>query len=167
MNTQGRLLGRYLSSINAGELHWIGLRPGRKEPMQSVDSVLAIAEKGLEGDHRCLKTPGSARQVTLISEEHIACIKSLCELEHLSPSLLRRNLLVSGINLNILRHQRFQIGDAIFEATAQCHPCSRMLEPLGPTGPANMMGYGGLCAKIISSGVICVGDKVEPILTAL
>lgn len=165
MNTQGRLIGRYLTSIRAGELNWIGLRPARKAPMEVVDSVMAIAEQGLEGDHRCLKTPGSARQVSLISEEHISCIKSLCNLEDLPPDLLRRNLLVSGINLNALRHQRFRIGDAIFEATAQCHPCSRMVEPLGPSGPANMLGYGGLCAKILSSGVIRVGDKVEVILS--
>lgn len=164
MNTQGRLLGRYLSTVEPGELRWIGIRPARKEAMLNVDRVEAIAEKGLSGDHRCLKTPGSARQVTIISEEHIACIKSLCQIDELAPELLRRNLLVSGINLNALRHQRFQIGAAVFEATAQCHPCSRMIEPLGPSGPANMLGYGGLCAKIIVSGEIAVGDKVTPIL---
>lgn len=166
MNTQGRLLGRYLSTVSPGELRWIGLRPARKQAMISVESVNALAELGLEGDHRSSKTPGSARQVTLISEEHIACIKSLCHIDELPPEWLRRNLLISGINLNALRHQRFRIGDALFEATAQCHPCSRMVEPLGPSGPANMLGYGGLCAKIIESGKISLGDQVIPVLTA-
>ncbi|MBB6522641.1 MOSC domain-containing protein [Pseudoteredinibacter isoporae] len=164
MNTQGRLLGRYLSTVSPGELRWIGLRPARKKAMISVERVMALAELGLEGDHRSTKTPGSARQVTLISEEHIACIKSLCQLDELPPEFLRRNLLISGINLNALRHQRFKIGDALFEATAQCHPCSRMVEPLGPSGPANMLGYGGLCAKILEGGEITVGDQIIPVL---
>ncbi|WP_299973017.1 MOSC domain-containing protein [uncultured Pseudoteredinibacter sp.] len=163
MKTQGRLLGRYLSTISAGELRWIGVRPARKENMLHVDSVLAIAGRGLEGDHRCAKTPGSARQVSLISEQDISCIQKLCGVEELGPELLRRNLLVRNVNLNILRHQRFKIGEAEFEATAQCHPCSRMIEPLGPSGPANMYGYGGLCAKITKTGRISVGDKLEVI----
>ncbi|WP_299775605.1 MOSC domain-containing protein [uncultured Pseudoteredinibacter sp.] len=125
MKTQGRLLGRYLSTITPGELRWIGLRPARKERVVDVNSVLAIADRGLEGDHRCAKTPGSARQVSLISEEDLSCIKQLCGVRELKPELLRRNLLVRNVNLNILRHQRFKIGEAEFEATAQCHPCFR------------------------------------------
>lgn len=163
MKTQGRLLGRYLSTVSPGELRWIGLRPARKERLLDVNSVLAIADRGLEGDHRCAKTPGSARQVSLISEEDLSCIKQLCGIRELKPELLRRNLLVRNVNLNILRHQRFKIGEAEFEATAQCHPCSRMIEPLGPSGPANMYGYGGLCAKITKTGLISVGDKLEVI----
>jgi len=78
----------------------------------------------------------------------------------IDPAILRRNLVVSGINLTALRHQRFQIGDALFEATALCHPCSRMEKALGKHGVAAMLGHGGLCAKIIRGGKITVGDDV-------
>ena len=103
---------------------------------------------------------GSARQVTLINREHIEVVAKLLGLESIDPGLLRRNLVVSGINLIALRHQRFRIGEAEFEATAQCHPCVRMEQALGKGTVAAMLGHGGICAKIIKGGVIAVGDEV-------
>lgn len=155
------LYKRYAVQLPPAELVWIGLRPGRKEPMQSVQGCLAIAERGLEGDHRTSKTPGSARQVTLISEEFIASIAGYTGLPNIDPSQLRRNLVVRGINLNALRYQQFQLGDAVFQATALCHPCSRMEETVGPGTVSAMMGYGGLCCKVLQSGEIALGDRLQ------
>ncbi len=160
-NSQSRLIARYTEGLSAGTLQWIGLRPQHKAEMLNVGQVKAIANHGLEGDHRCQKTPGSARQVSLIAQEHVEVIASLLGREQIDPSLLRRNLVVSGINLYALRHQRFRIGEAEFEATAQCHPCSRMEQALGKGAVAAMLGHGGLCAKIIKDGVIRLGDRVE------
>src|SRR5690606_31815847 len=78
----------------------------------------------------------------------------------IDPALLRRNLVIAGMNMNLLRYQRLQIGEAILETTALCHPCSRMNEALGPGGAAAMFGYGGLCAKVIRGGRLSVGDSV-------
>jgi MOSC domain-containing protein YiiM len=50
----------------------------------------------------------------------------------------------------------------LFEATQLCHPCSRMEQELGPGGVVAMLGYGGLCARIIESGAIALGDRVIP-----
>nr|WP_243431988.1 MOSC domain-containing protein [Aliamphritea spongicola] len=141
-------------------MSWIGLRPGRKQDMIEVSEVQALETLGLEGDHRCDKTPGSARQVTIISEEYIQMIRHFTGLETLPPGVLRRNLVVKNINLTALRHQQFTIGDALFEATALCHPCSRMETALGKGGVAAMLGHGGLCAKILRSGTIRIGDAV-------
>jgi len=60
-----------------------------------------------------------------------------------------------------LRRQRFQIGEAWLEATQLCHPCARMESELGPGAVVAMFGYGGLCAKVISGGVIAIGDSVS------
>jgi MOSC domain-containing protein YiiM len=107
------------------------------------------------------KSEGSARQVTIISAEFIHQIEHFLQLKHsIAPAMLRRNLVVSGINLHLLRHQRFQIGSAIFEATALCHPCSRMETALGKGAVAAMFGHGGLCAKVIQTGTIELGDEV-------
>jgi len=163
MNAQGRLIGRFTKELPPGTLEWIGLRSKRRAPMVLVNQVMALAELGLEGDHRCQKTPGSARQVTLISQEYIGLIAHFLGRDEIDPAVLRRNLVVSGINLTALRHQRFRIGDAEFEATALCHPCARMEEALGKGGVAAMLGHGGLCARILKSGSIAVGDKVEKI----
>ncbi|NOX26979.1 MAG: MOSC domain-containing protein [Gammaproteobacteria bacterium] len=163
MTSQARLFSRYIQDLPSGKLEWIGLRPARKEPMQEVNEVNAIAGSGLAGDRRCKASPNSARQVTIISAEQIKLIASLLRRKDIDPALLRRNLVVSGLNLNALRHQRFRIGDAEFEATAQCHPCSRMDGALGKGGCAAMLGHGGLCAKIIVGGLIKVGDEFIPL----
>ncbi len=111
MSVQGRLFARYLNDLPAGKLEWIGLRPARKEPMHVVESAMALEGFGLEGDRRCQGSEGSARQVTIISVEYIDTITRLLKKDAIDPALLRRNLLVSGINLTALRHQRFQLGD--------------------------------------------------------
>ena len=161
MNSQTKLFARYITQLPPGELTWIGVRPARREPMQSLTQTNAIEELGLQGDHRMTKTPGSGRQVTLISEEFIHQISHFLGGKPVSPALLRRNLVVKNINLNALRYQNFQIGDAIFQAGALCHPCTRMEQALGKGAIAAMMGYGGLCCKIIRGGEIKVGDSVE------
>lgn len=160
MNAQGRLISRFLEDIPAGKLEWIGLRPARKVAMVSVEKTLAIADRGLQGDRRLEGSNGSARQVSIISVEFIRAIADNLGVAHIPADILRRNLLVSGINLNALRHQYFQIGSAVFQATAQCHPCSRMETALGKGGLVAMLGYGGLCAKILESGEISCGDEV-------
>jgi MOSC domain-containing protein YiiM len=83
-------------------------------------------------------------------------------LPSIKPARLRRNIVVSGINLNALRRQRFRVGKALFEATQLCHPCARMEQELGSGGVVAMLGYGGLCARIIEAGVIACGDAVLP-----
>jgi len=160
MNSVGSLLSRHLQDLPPGKLTWIGLRPERKAAMKTVEEVQAIKDLGLEGDRRCTGTPGSARQVTLINQEHIDVVASLLGIDSINPNFLRRNLVVSGINLIALRHQRFRIGEAEFEATAQCHPCLRMEKALGKGAVGAMLGHGGICAKIITSGTISIGDAV-------
>ena len=160
MTKRSNPLDRFACDLSPGTLTWIGLRTKRRAQVLAVEQAEAIASQGLEGDHRMSKTPGSARQVTLISREFIQQIAHFTAMESIDPVLLRRNLVVAGINLNALRHQRFQIGEALFEATALCHPCSRMETALGKGGVAAMIGHGGLCARILSTGTIRVGDQL-------
>ena len=165
--SQKRLFARYLEDLPAGELSWIGLRPERRAEVVEVGSVQAIAGSGLEGDHRFENTLGSGRQVTLMSEEYVGQIAHFLSLSGEAvvanaalARLLRRNLVIKGMNLEALRYQQFSIGGAIFEAGAICHPCLRMEELLGKGGIAAMIGHGGLCLKVVQSGKISVGDAV-------
>ena len=154
-------LDRFARDLPEGRLEWIGLRRARRQDVDVVESAVAIAERGLEGDHRSDKTPGSGRQVTLISREFIGQTAHFLCREHIDPALLRRNLVISGINLHALRYQRFEIGEALLEAGALCHPCSRMESALGRGGVAAMIGHGGLCCRILRGGRLRVGDSVR------
>jgi MOSC domain-containing protein YiiM len=161
MKTQQKLFARYLKHLMPGRLDWIGLRPAHKQEMLEVDTALALQNHGLEGDHRCNKIPGSGRQITIISAEYIQQIEHFSGKQNIAPGLLRRNLIVSGINLSALRYQQFTVGEAVLQASALCDPCSRMEQALGPGGFAAMLGHGGLCAKIIRGGQITIGDAVS------
>jgi len=160
MDSDTRFLEKLHREVAPGKLGWIGLRTERRGQVQVVEHAQAIVGSGLEGDHRCLKTPGSARQVSIISREYIHQIQHQLGMDFIDPAPLRRNLVISGMNMNLLRFQRLQIGEAIFETSALCDPCSRMDENLGKGGAAAMFGYGGLCAKIIQGGLISLGDRV-------
>jgi MOSC domain-containing protein YiiM len=115
---------------------------------------------GLVGD-RYKGNPESKRQVTLIQSEHLEVIGELMGVQGVDPALLRRNLLISGINLLALQRAQFRIGSTLLEGTGQCHPCSRMESSLGPGGYNAMRGHGGITAKVIEAGQISVGDVVR------
>lgn len=153
-----------------GAVEWIGVRPkpiktlagfNQKQPMLVVDQVEAREEYGLTGDRYAKK--GGKRQVTLIQWEHIPVIASLVHAENVQLSDLRRNIAVSGINLLALKNKRFVIGDAVFEYTGLCDPCSAMELALGAGGFNAMDGHGGINARIIKTGIIRISDKVKVI----
>lgn len=143
-----------------GTLEWIGLRPGRREAVVPVTEATVVAGEGLEGDHYSKK--GGNRQVTLIQAEHLRGVAGMLHREEVDPSLTRRNLLITGLNLLALKNARFQIGESvILETTGLCHPCSRMEENLGPGGYQAMRGHGGLTARVVQGGQIRLGDQVK------
>jgi MOSC domain-containing protein YiiM len=68
------------------------------------------------------------------------------ERENIDPALLRRNLVVSGVNLLALNRAHFHIGTAVLLGTGPCHPCSRLETNLGSAGYNSMRGHGGMGA---------------------
>jgi MOSC domain-containing protein YiiM len=142
-----------------GEVVWIGLRPARKEPMQTVLKVQANPESGLQGDR--YQGRSGVRQVTLIQAEHLNVVASCLGRDAVAPELLRRNIVVKGINLLALKNKTFRIGSAKLEMTGLCHPCSRMETLLGPGGYNAMRGHGGITARIITSGEIAKTSSVH------
>lgn len=146
-----------------GKLEWIGIRPVRKQPLVQLEEVKVTKEGGLEGDHFAGKF-SKKRQVTLIQKEHLDAVSSIMNISNIDPGLVRRNLVISGINLFALRDQKFQIGEVVFEGTGYCHPCSRMEENLGSGGYNAMRGHGGITACIIEGGKMNVGDTVKLII---
>jgi MOSC domain-containing protein YiiM len=142
----------------SGQLRWIGLRPARGVPMRAVDSAEVVVGKGLRGDRYA--SASGKRGITLMQAEHLPVIAALVGLDAVETAALRRNLVVSGMPLIALKGRRFRIGDVLCEGTAPCDPCSRMEAALGPGGYNAMRGHGGLCARVLQSGTLRVGDAV-------
>lgn len=141
-----------------GRVDWIGVRPSRRVPPRPCREALAVAGVGLSGDH--YQGGSGSRSVTLVQAEHLPVVAALMGLDDLAPALLRRNLVISGLNLLALKGQCFQVGEALLQGTGPCHPCSRMEEALGPAGLNAMRGHGGLTARILKGGLIRIGDPV-------
>jgi len=143
-----------------GSVKWIGVRPARRAPLESLVSVEAITGKGLAGDRSAERKKDSKRQVTLIQAEHLSAVANILGVTEIDPGDVRRNIVVAGINLLSLKGQQIQIGSAILEITGPCHPCSRMEENLGKGGYNAMRGHGGWCTKVVQGGTIEVGDEI-------
>ncbi len=154
-------LGELLATLpQTGRLEWIGLRPARGAPVQMVAEAELIPGQGLCGDRFAARSADNPRQVTLIQHEHLAAIASLAGLDMVEPELLRRNLVVAGINLLALKDKRFRIGAALLEYGGPCHPCSRMERALGAGGYNAMRGHGGIIARVVAGAPIRIGDPV-------
>ena len=101
------------------------------------------------------------RQVTLIQHEHLPVVAALTGRDAVTPDRLRRNLVVSGINLIALKEKKFRVGEVLLEGTGPCAPCSLMEHNLGPGGYNAMRGHGGITAIVLKGGTIHVGDAVQ------
>jgi MOSC domain-containing protein YiiM len=153
-------LARLLDApMRPGRVAWIGLRPMRRAPVQAVDAATLDPEQGLIGDHYSSRTGGD-RHVTLIQSEHLAAIAAYLGRDSVAPDQLRRNIVVSGINLLALKGRRFALGEAMLEWTGECHPCSRMEEILGAGGYNAVRGHGGMTARVIVQGRVARDDAV-------
>lgn len=156
----GSTLARLLDApMMPGRLRWIGLRPARRAPVVAVEEAVLEPGQGLVGDRYRSGTEG-ARQVTLIAREGIAAIAGYLGLEEVEPGRLRRNLVVSGLNLLALKGRRFRVGAALLEWSGECHPCSRMEEAFGPGGYNAVRGHGGITARVLEGGTLRLGDAV-------
>jgi MOSC domain-containing protein YiiM len=146
----------------AGRIEQIIVRSASRDPARAIEATVAVAGVGLADDRlgRRNEAELSTRQVTLIQREHLAVIAQLARVNGVDPVGLRRNLVLSGINLLALKNARVQVGEAVLEIVGPCQPCSRMEEAIGPGGYAAMRGHGGMTARVLTGGRIAVGDAV-------
>ena len=156
MQTIAELISNFAQT---GSVAWIGTRPARRAEM-SLHGEIEVLAGGLVGDHY---SGEGKRGISLIQAEHLPVIAAFLGVKEVNPQLLRRNIVVYGINLLGLRKRQFRIGGAILEGSGLCAPCSRMEETLGVGGYAAVRGHGGITARVVSKGLVRLGDEVIPI----
>ena len=161
LNPSSPLAALMNAPVRPGRVEWIGLRPARREDMQVVEAASLDPKIGLVGDRYAGRS--GSRHVTLIQRESLAAIAAHMGLEAVFPEQLRRNILVSGLNLLALKDRSFRVGEAVLEMTGDCHPCSRMEEIFGVGGYNAVRGHGGITARVLQAGEVRVGDYLIPL----
>lgn len=111
-------------------------------------------DRGIKGD----RFEFSQYPLTFVCEEVMREVCQSLELEYL-PSLFRRNIVMSGINLNQLIAKRFFIGDVEFEGLEHCAPCTWMNAVMKKGAYRLMSGRGGLRARVMRSGSLHRGTN--------
>ncbi len=126
--------------------------PAHRAPMEMRESVRAIENLGLEGDRHAI--PDASRQVLFVEQE-------VLDRFGLLPGTVKENITTRGIRLmELKRGARVRIGEAVFELTKVCEPCSRMDEIRMGLQDA-LQGQRGMLARVIAGGEIHTGDRIE------
>jgi MOSC domain-containing protein YiiM len=128
---------------------------GSSEALAPVDSVAALAGKGLKGDRQFCEggaRPGGA--LTLIEAEALEDVG-------LSGAQSRRQVVVRGIRLNDLVGKRFRVGDVECLGVKLCEPCLHLQQMTRPGIIKDLIHRGGLNADILTDGQISVGDTLS------
>ena len=123
-----------------------------KLPVHEVREIECVAGRGLRGDRFFDHQPDYKGQVTLFSQEVFDELRRALNLPAASPAALRRNLLVSGGDLNELIGHEFALQGVRLFGSEECRPCYWMDEALAPGAEAWLKGRGGLRCRILSDG---------------
>ena len=161
-------LFRFLSSFPqralTGRLEAIFVASGAGQSMRLASEIEAITDIGLANDRYALgsghwrATDGC--QVTLVSSEAIARAERKAKLD-LPPGWHRRNLVVSGIDLDAVRRHIVCIGSARFTFHRLRPPCGYLDRITGTGAARTLRQAGGVGLRVQQGGTISVGDPVE------
>jgi MOSC domain-containing protein YiiM len=127
-------------------------QPPGENAIVEVDAVECVAGRGLRGDRFFDSPPGHKGQVTLFAADVFAALGRALDARAATPAALRRNLLVSGGELNALVGAEFTIQGVRFHGVEECRPCYWMDAAIAPGAESWLRGRGGLRCRILSSG---------------
>jgi|ERR1700675_247119 len=121
-------------------------------PMKELEEADAIQDKGFGG---CIHgRTGSKRQVLLMDDETLNRFG-------LTPGIVKENITTRGIDFQTLAvGQRLRIGEALFEISTPCDPCSRMDE-IRMGLEQELWGQRGWLCRVVEGGKLRRDDHIE------
>lgn len=133
-------------------------------PLLAATSIECVAGHGIRGDRFFDYRDDYKGQITFFSREVFDKLERTFGLTNKSPGVLRRNVIVSGVELNEFIGIDFELQGVQFRGTAHCKPCYWMDTAFAPGAEKFLAGRGGLRARILTDGRIGVGDAQLKVL---
>ncbi len=150
MNTQvGRVEAIFLAAAHGDRPH-------------PVEAAVGHAGMGLEGDRNFGDQDPDSCNITFIEAEAFERQRSEQGLD-LNAGDARRQVLVRGVDLGDFVGQRFQVGELECEGEERCEQCNHLAGLVGTQVVLKGLLHTGLRAKILTGGVIRIGDDVRPL----
>ena len=141
-------------------------RANRETPLTTVESVEAVAGKGILGEPRYFgrvsrdSAKPSRRQLSLIEREQIAEHAATLGLQTIAPGAVRSNVETEGIYLIALVGNEVEIGDAVIRLYAPRDPCAKMDAICPGLRELMLNNRQGVMAEVVRSGKIRRGDRI-------
>lgn len=133
-------------------------KPPGEHPIEEHASLELVAGRGIPGDRFFDFKDDYKGQLTFIDLAVIDAIREFAGQPDLPAAAFRRNVVVSGVDLNAWIGRRFRLNGILLEATEECRPCYWMDRACGKQGTEELMkGRGGLRCRIVESGTLTTG----------
>lgn len=148
----------YGRGSTSGSVVGLLVAPDAESPLVRVDSVRAVAGRGLEGDRYfdgrgTFSGTGRGYEVTLVEEQALRDVD-------LAWEEARRNVVTRGIALNTLVGRRFTVGTAECIGRRLAEPCAHLERLTRPGIIRPLVHRAGLRADVLRDGEIELGDGV-------
>ena len=143
------------------------IAPMAHVPMKPVTTMHLVPGRGIEGDrffdHRTYEVASGdvVYDVTLVEQEAIERLREEHAYTDPGPSA-RRNIVVDGCSLNELAGRTFCIGEVTLQGIARHDAC--FSENIDQSNACNMLSSSDLGARILTEGIISIGDMIQEVL---
>ena len=126
-----------------------------------VNQAILEKGKGIVNDRYYGNFKRKKEQVTLINLEEINYFNNKIK-KNIEAKDFRRNIIVSGINLNELINKEIKVNEVTLKIHEICQPCKYLQDRLKIPGLVKMLlNKSGVRAEILSSGSLAVGDVIK------
>ena len=144
-----------------GKIEAINITNTGEENTFYINQAILEKEKGIVNDRYYENFKEKKEQVTLINLEDINNFNNQIK-RNIEAKDFRRNIIVSGINLNELINKKIKINKVTLKIHEICQPCKYLQDRLKiPDLVKMLVNKSGVRAEILSSGSLSVGDTIK------
>jgi MOSC domain-containing protein YiiM len=128
--------------------------PAGTHAIVECNRLECVAGRGVVGDRFFDYKPEYGGQITFFAWEIFETLRRKLAVQDKSPSVLRRNVVTAGIDLNKLVGQEFELQGVRFRGMEECRPCYWMNQAFASGAEEFLRGNGGLRATILTDGAL-------------